>query len=252
MTYELMVGDCLDKMKDLPDKSIDMVLCDLPYGTTACSWDSVLPFDLLWTEYWRIIKKGGAVVLTSVQPFTTLLISSQVARFRYCWYWNKSKPTGFPNANYMPLRDIEDVCVFSEGKPNPAAILKTPYNPQGIVEINEIKNRKTRRDTVNNGERDGSLSGEYVRKFENYPRQLLWFHSEGKTVHPTQKPVGLMGYLIRTYTNEGETVLDNTMGSGTTGVACANTGRKFIGIEKDEGYFKIAEQRIKEAFERNR
>jgi site-specific DNA-methyltransferase (adenine-specific) len=182
--------------------------------------------------------------LTSAQPFTTALISSQIAMFRYCWYWHKTKPTGFPNANHMPLRDVEDVCIFSEAKPNPAASLVMPYFPQGVKEINRTKTRKTREGTVNNGERDGSLAGEYISRLENYPRQLLTVPSEGKTVHPTQKPVALCEYLIKTYTNEGETVLDNCMGSGTVGVACKNLNRKFIGIEKDETYFKIAQDRI--------
>ena len=192
----------------------------------------------------QVVKPNGAIVMTASQPFTTTLISSNIKMFRYCWYWWKNKPTGFPNANHMPLRDVEDIVVFSKGKPNPAAKIKLAYNPQGLVENRKVKNRNSKDTTVNNGERDGSLNGVYISKFTNYPRQLLSFDSATKTVHPTQKPIALMTYLIKTYTDEGETVLDFTMGSGTTGVACKNLNRNFIGIELDESYFKIAQERI--------
>jgi site-specific DNA-methyltransferase (adenine-specific) len=238
-------GDCLELMKTIPDKFVDMILCDLPYGTTACKWDTVIPFEPLWEQYKRIIKDNGAIVLTASQPFTSALVMSNIGLFRYTWYWNKTKPTGFPNANHMPLRDVEDVLVFSRGKPNPAAKEKMPYNPQGIVVSAKFKRRKTREGTVNNGERDGSLAGDYTTQFENYPRQLLLFPSEGKTIHPTQKPVALFEYLIKTYTNEGDLVLDNCSGSGTTAIACINTNRKYICMEMDKGYYEKSIERVR-------
>ena len=242
----LMLGDCLERMKEIPDGSVDLVLTDPPYGTTACKWDTVIDLEKMWLELKRIIKPKGAIVMTASQPCTSALVMSQPKLFCYSWYWHKSKPTGFPNANCMPLRDVEDVLVFSLGKPNPMAKNKTAYYPQGIIEKETRKVRNSKSTTVNNGERDGSLNGEYISKISNYPRQLLSFKSQSKTVHPTQKPVALMEYLIKTYTHEEETVLDFTMGSGTTGVACKNLNRKFIGIEMDEGYFRIARERILE------
>jgi site-specific DNA-methyltransferase (adenine-specific) len=244
IAMNLMLGDCLERMKEIPDGSVDMILADPPYGTTACKWDSVIDLPLMWEQLKRIIKPSGAVVLFAAQPFTSKLIASNYDMFAYCWYWLKSKPTGFPNANVRPMFNIEDITVFSKGKANPRAIDRIPYNPQGVVECTRHKTRKTKEGTVNNGEKDGSLSGNYTSTLTNYPRQLLEFASESKTQHPTQKPVDLMEYLIKTYTNEGETVLDFCIGSGTTGVACMNTNRKFIGIEKDAGYFEIAKQRL--------
>ena len=243
---KLINADCLDAMAELPDASVDMVLTDPPYGTTACKWDSVIPLEPMWEQLNRVIKPNGAIVMTASQPFTTTLIASNMKMFRYCWYWKKNKPTGFPNANHMPLRDVEDIVVFSKGKSNPAAKIKTSYNPQGIIESKRLKHRASKDKTVNNGERDGSLNGSYISEYTNYPRQLLSFDSASKTVHPTQKPVALMEYLIKTYTNQGETVLDFTMGSGTTGVAAKNLNRRFIGIEKDDAYFTIAKNRIGE------
>ena len=241
---ELIQGDCLEKMKDIPDGSVDAIITDPPYGTTACKWDSIIPLEPMWEQLKRVIKPNGAIVMTASQPFTTTLIASNMKMFRYCWYWKKNKPTGFPNANHMPLRDIEDVVIFSEGKPNPAAKIKTAYNPQGLVKHRRLKRRRSKSTTVNNGERDGSLNGIYVSEYTNYPKQLICFDGASKTVHPTQKPVALMEYLIKTYTNEGETVLDFTMGSGTTGVAAKNLNRNFIGIELDDKYFQIAKDRI--------
>ncbi len=244
IAMNLMLGDCLERMKEIPDGSVDMILADPPYGTTACKWDSVIDLPLMWEQLKRIIKPSGAVVLFAAQPFTSKLIASNYDMFAYCWYWLKSKPTGFPNANVRPMFNIEDITVFSKGKANPRAIDRIPYNPQGVVECTRHKTRKTKEGTVNNGEKDGSLSGNYTSTLTNYPRQLLEFASESKTQHPTQKPVDLMEYLIKTYTNENETVLDFCMGSGTTGVAAKNLNRKFIGIEKDAGYFEIAKQRL--------
>ncbi len=245
---KLMCGDCLELMKEIPAGSVDMILTDPPYGTTACKWDSIIPLEPMWEQLKRVIKPNGAIVMTASQPFTTTLIGSNLGMFRYCWYWEKSRPTGFQNARFMPLKNIEDVCVFSFGKPNPAAKNKMEYHPIGVVERKAKKSRKKpRKETVNRGENDGSLIGDYLSVGEKYPRQIIKIGSEGRTTHPTQKPVALMEYLIKTYTNEGETVLDFTMGSGSTGVACVNTNRDFIGIELDENYFKIAEKRIKEA-----
>ena len=242
---KLMQGDCLELMKEIPDGSVDMILCDLPYGTTACAWDSVIPFDKLWAQYWRVLKPNAPVVLTSAQPFTTALIASQMTFFKYCWIWKKSRPSGFAQARNMPLKDYEDVCVFSHGATVHASQSKRrmPYFPQGLVTFDTPKVYEKKSYS------DSSFSkrpshGRYEQKEGNFPRQVLEFASESATVHPTQKPVALMEYLIKTYTNEGETVLDNCMGSGTTGVACVKTGRKFIGIERDPKYFQIAQDRI--------
>ena len=231
----LYLGDCLEVMKSIPDKSIDAIICDLPYGTTACKWDSVIPFEPLWAQYKRIIKDNRAIVLTASQPFTTTLIASNMKQFRYCWTWAKTYSTGFMNANKMPLRNIEDVCVFYKELPT--------YNPQGLIEINKKSTRKKDKESTIYGNM-GLKNGDYVQKFTNYPNQLLTFGKIGKTIHPTQKPVELIEYLVKTYTNQDNTVLDNCMGSGTTGVACKNLGRKFIGIEQDPNYFEIAKNRI--------
>lgn len=245
MKINLMQGDCLERMKEIPDGSVDAIICDPPYGTTACKWDSVIPLEPMWEQLKRVIKPNGAIVLFGSEPFSSALRMSNIDMYRYDWKWIKNKPTQFPNANYRPLSNIEDIIIFSKAKPNPAAKLKPVYNPQGVVENKRILHRKrTHKDVVFNGEKDGSLSGRYVSKFTNYPRQTLLFNGETKTVHPTQKPVALMEYLIKTYTNEGDTVLDFTMGSGSTGVACVNTNRSFIGIELDQGYFEIASERI--------
>jgi len=241
---ELMQGDCLEKMKDIPDKSIDMILCDLPYGTTACKWDTVIPFEPLWAEYKRIIKKNGAIVLFGSQPFTSALGSSNLDMLKYSWYWRKTRATGHMNAKKMPMKDIEDVLVFYREPPT--------YNPQGLLQINKKqKNSASHMARGITSDPTSVVTGginnlEYTQEFTNYPRQVLDFASEGSTDHPTQKPVALFEYLIKTYTNEGDLVLDNCMGSGTTGVACKNLNRNFIGIELDPEYFKIAEKRINE------
>lgn len=234
----LFNGDCLDLMRDIPDASVDMILCDLPYGTTACKWDSVIPFEPLWAEYRRIAKHNAPVVLTASQPFTTALIASNMRGFKYCWVWEKTRFANQMLAKVQPLKIHEDIVVFADGK--------APYNPQGLVEINRTT-KQGARVTDNNG--GGVRRTEYLQTHTNYPRSIQRFASEGKTIHPTQKPVALMEYLIRTYTNPGDVVLDNCMGSGTTGVACVNTGRNFIGMEMDEGYYQIAKDRIYGAME---
>jgi len=237
---QLLHGDCLKLMRDIPDGSVDLVLCDPPYGTTGCSWDSVLPFDQLWAEYNRVVKPDGVVALFAAQPFTTQLIESNRRAFRYCWYWLKNQPTGFAFAKYQPMRRVEDVCVFYRKHGT--------YNPQGLQPVkNPRRIRKAaREDTVYKMDH---LAQEYTPRFKNWPKNVLQFDCE-RGLHPTQKPVPLLEYLIRTYTNEGDTVLDNCMGSGSTGVAVQHVGgRRFIGMEQNKIYFDIAQQRIEEAAE---
>jgi site-specific DNA-methyltransferase (adenine-specific) len=242
---ELIQGDCLEKMKDIPDKSIDMILCDLPYGTTACKWDTIIPFEPLWEQYKRIIKDNGAIVLTASQPFTSALVMSNIKMFKYEWIWYKNKPTGM-TGKYAPLRDHESVVVFGNKKIKYYPIKQKTKSKSSLLQakskrknigglVNKINNNKFPEKVIWN---------EYV-----YPRSVLPIDVEPMRkgrLHPTQKPVALLEYLIRTYTNEGETVLDNCMGSGSTGVACKNLNRNFIGIELDPEYFKIAEKRIME------
>ena len=232
----LILGDCLEEMKRIPDESVDLILTDPPYGTTACKWDSVIPLDLMWEQLKRIIKPNGAIVMTASQPFTTKLISSNYEMFKYCWVWKKQKPTNFYQVKSQPLKEHEDVAIFCKGVPN--------YYPQGTKEVSIKSGRKNKSSNLYSAY-DG---GDYVQKVGNYPRSIQTVNTEGdkNRLHPTQKPVALMEYLIKTYTNEGETVLDFTMGSGTTGVACVSTNRNFIGIEKDEAYFNIAKTRIDE------
>lgn len=220
-------------MKTLEAGSVDMVLCDLPYGTTQNKWDSVIPLEPLWKEYWRLLKPNGAVVLTAAQPFTSALVMSQIRNFKYEWMWRKP-PSGNLNAKKMPMAGHESVLVFSQAKPT--------YNPQGLIYSPFVRKANSVSKTKNYG---AQSAREYVQEFTNYPSTVLDFPKD-RGIHPTQKPVALMEYLILTYTNEGETVLDNTMGSGTTGVACKNAGRDFIGIERDPGYFSIAKKRIEE------
>jgi site-specific DNA-methyltransferase (adenine-specific) len=245
---ELLLGDCLEIMPTLKPASVDLILCDLPYGTTACKWDAVIPFEPLWAEYKRAIRGAGAVALTATQPFTTALIASNYGWFKYCWIWKKSKASNFPHAPNMPLKIAEDVVLFSRGVVghiSQAGENRMPYFPQGTREgTTVVKQNKNTSELKYHRESQTNHTLGYRCKRENYPTTLLDVGSEHSTVHPTQKPVALMEYLIRTYTNEGDTVLDNCMGSGTTGVACRNTGRKFIGIERDPQYFAIAQERI--------
>jgi site-specific DNA-methyltransferase (adenine-specific) len=229
----LLQGDCLERMKEIPDGSVDMILTDPPYGTTACKWDSIIPLEPMWEYLKRIIKPNGAIVMTASQPFTSALVMSNPKMFCYEWIWVKSKITGVLNAKRMPVRKHEQILVFSSRKSTGT------YNAQGLIKKGTITKQGGNSD--NYGKRNAK---EYVQEFTNWPRDVLEIKSEGKTVHPTQKPVALMEYLIRTYTNEGETVLDFTMGSGTTGVAAKSLNRNFIGIELDQVYFDIAEARI--------
>lgn len=234
--YVLKNGDCLNIMNEIENKSIDMILADLPYGTTSCKWDSVIDLEKLWEHYNRIIKDNGVIVLFSAQPFTTNLINSNMKHYKYSWYWLKNNVTGFAFAKYQPMRRVEDINVFYKKH--------GIYNPQGLKKVENMKKRKRnapKRETIY---KENTLQNEYTPQFTNYPKNVLQFNKEVKCVHPTQKPVELLEYLIKTYTNEEMVVLDNCMGSGSTGVACGNIGRRFIGIEKDNNYFKIAQRRI--------
>lgn len=244
--FTLKRGDCLELMCDLPENSIDLILCDLPYGTTACKWDSVLPFDELWFNYSRVLTDRGAIVLTCAQPFTTALIASNMDMFKYCWIWVKSRKGDVFNAKNKPLRGHEEIAVFSKGTTANKSDRRMTYNPQGVRQC-DVTRTNTRKDRAFVSIRP-SHKDRYRQTQTGYPDSVLRFDNDVGTVHPTQKPVALMEYLIKTYTNEGDTVLDNCMGSGTTGVACANTNRKFIGMELDSDYFRIARRRIAEAY----
>ena len=241
----LYQGDCLEIMKEIKDKSIDMILCDLPYGTTKCKWDVVIPFDKLWTQYERIIKDNGAIVLFGSEPFSSQLRVSNLKIYRYDWVWNKRKAGNFAQGNKQPLKIHENIMVFYKSFPT--------YNPQKII-ADKICTRSEGKKSINRQDRKtaGGLGGEikYSDKYEpdkKLPVSILEFKKDnyrGNIFHPTQKPIKLCEYLINTYTSENETVLDNCMGSGSTGVACKNLNRNFIGIELDENYFNIAKERI--------
>lgn len=242
---KLLNGDCLELMKDIPDKSVDMILCDLPYGTTANKWDKIIDSEKLWKEYERIITNKGAIALFSSGQFTNKLINSNENLYRYKWLWLKNKKRNFVNAKNRPMTQYEEICIFSKGitANTKHTERKMNYFPQGLTEINlKIKNRDSKFGTVV-GKRP-SHKKETVRTHTGYPSELLYYDCVNKPLHPTQKPVDLLEYLIKTYTKEGMTVLDNCMGSGSTGVACKKLNRNFIGMELDEGYFKVAEERI--------
>lgn len=261
----LFHGDCLVEMEKIADGSVDLILCDLPYGTTdrkgvegkgsnrLLAWDTVIPLDKLWEQYKRVLKPLGTVVLTADQPFTSMLIMSNLEWFKYELIWKKQRTTGFLLANYRPMKCTEDVVVFSAG--GAAAASRNggnmTYNPQGLIEKNVKKKNSAKRlgNFLHNPEHMGAGNKllhdtEYEQKYTNYPSEIIEFGLDKGAVHPTQKPVALMEYLIKTYSNEGEVVMDNCMGSGTTGVACMNTNRNFIGIEMNSDYFKIAQDRI--------
>ena len=288
MTNKVLHGDCLELMKDIPDKSIDMILCDLPYGTTACKWDTVIPFrehykfrgktidgfcsiddmqtheiedfynylrykriigkeetwyhiedelkasykpEGLWDLYERIIKDNGAIVLTASQPFTSALVMSNIKMFKYEWIWGKNNSTGFQLAKKMPLKKHENIPVFYKKQ--------CTYKPQGLIKFNKIN----KRGGIGQNWRDG-MAHEYLQEYTNYPTQTISFSKEAKTTHPTQKPVALFEYLIKTYTNEGDLVLDNCAGSGTTAIACLNTNRNYILIEQEQEYIDVCNERI--------
>ena len=234
---QLINGDCLVEMKSIPDKSIDMILCDLPYGTTVCKWDNVIPFEPLWEQYKRIIKDNGAIVLFGSQPFTSALVMSNPKMFKYEWIWGKGRGTGFQIVKYKPLVSHENILIFGKGT--------IKYNPQMRErEVPRISKNKgtTRQMLISNG-KEYQAERALDKKYPITELQFSNNNQKGK-LHPTQKPVALLEYLIKTYTSEGETVLDNCMGSGSTGIACVNLNRSFIGIEMDDKYFEIASKRI--------
>lgn len=241
---QIIQGDCLEVMKELPDKSIDMILCDLPYGkTAACEWDTIIPFEPLWEQYKRIIKDNGAIVLFGQEPFSSYLRMSNIKNYKYDWVWDKNRGVGHLNAKIQPMMITENICVFGMEKIN--------YYPQ-------MRKRKKPRQTKNNatpavyGSTQKNFIGEFL--YEKYPVNLITFSKSAQKdliLHPTQKPVALFEYLIKTYTRPGEIVLDNCIGSGTTAVACLNTGRNYIGIEIEEEYVKIAEKRIEACKKQN-
>lgn len=234
MHIDLQQGDCLELMKNIPNKSVDMILCDLPYGTTCNAWDKKIDLNSLWTNYNRIIKDNGAIVLHCQQPFTSELIMSNVKNFKYCWVWYKKQCSGFLNAKKQPLRNCEDIAVFYSKQ--------CTYNPCMRKGKPQLKSTGGKSSNYNDFTYQPHISENY------YPTTLLEIPlPRFKNGHPTQKPVDLLEYLIKTYTNEGETVLDNCIGSGSTGVACVNTNRNFIGFELDEHYFQVAKERIANA-----
>jgi site-specific DNA-methyltransferase (adenine-specific) len=239
---QLYLGDCLKIMESIPDHSIDMILCDLPYGTSACKWDSIIPLTLLWPHYNRLIKETSAIVLFAQQPFTSILIHSNLANWRYNYIWKKDNATNFLNSHHQPLKITEDICVFSKvssqqinyhpqfGKGKPYVCLRGKQKNESAVitgDVHKIEGFKTE------------------SKGHRYPLNLIEFKRDTPKVHPTQKPVELCKWLISTFTKENDTILDNTMGSGSTGVAAKLLNRKFIGIEMEENYIKIASERIK-------
>jgi len=238
---EILLGDCLELMKDIPNGSIDMILADLPYGTTQCKWDSIIDLPKLWEQYERIIKPNGAIVLTAAQPFTSILVMSNLKLFKYDWVWKKPKGTGHLNAKKQPMRDKEDVLVFYKNQ--------CTYNPQWTwgEPYTNLKSGKTAKPST------AEVSGKYMNGAEyrngsdgrRYPKQVQEFGVvERGTIHPTEKPVDLFRYFIRTYTNEGELVLDNTAGSGTTAIACLEENRQFIVMEQDPNYFEKIKKRV--------
>jgi site-specific DNA-methyltransferase (adenine-specific) len=228
---EILLGDCLELMKDIPDGSIDMILCDLPYNITWCKWDELIPFDKLWEQYERIIKPNGAILLFSTQPFTTKLINSNIKHYKYTWYWVKDNKGNFLNAKRQPLRQLEEINVFYKKQ--------CLYNPQGLKDYNKItKAGATPKITLQNYKK------EVFQEKTGYPSNVIYYGLDRDNIHPTQKPIKLFEYLIKTYTNEGELVLDNCAGSGTTAIACLNTNRQFIVMEKEQKYYDIILKRV--------
>jgi len=243
MTIDLRYGDTIEQMKLIPDKSIDFICCDLPYGTTACAWDIIIPIEQLWEEYKRILVKNGTVVLTSTEPFTSVLNCSNLKWFKYNFIWNKLNATGHLNAKARPLKQHENISVFSEGSAT-STCLTMCYNPQGLIDVDIDK---VNSETKTTGQRKCREKGKIWKQTKSgYPKSILTFKYDKEKLHPTQKPIELMEYLINTYTNENETVLDNTFGSCTTGIACINTNRNFIGIENNKEYFNISLKRVEE------
>lgn len=247
LNIKLYNGDCLKIMKYIKDKSVDMILCDLPYGTSACKWDVIIPFDILWEQYKRIIKDNGAIVLFGSEPFSSFLRLSNIEMYKYDWKWEKPSGANFLNFKYQPSKVHEDICVFGKMATSYSKKGNMNYFPQ--MEKGEPytqKSGKQKEDYGNSTVRTSIKQVITINKGERFPKSIQKFSLDKDKVHPTQKPVALLEYLIKTYTNEGDLVLDNCMGSGSTGVACKNINRNFIGIELDEKYFEIAKKRIKE------
>lgn len=249
-SVKLIHGDCLNEMKYIKPESVNLILTDPPYGTTACKWDSIIPLEPMWFQLKRIIKPTGIIVMTASQPFTTILINSNLNMFKYEWIWIKdgSKAINFCHAKNSPLKMHESVCVFSNGKivhmNNQSRMV---YNPQNLTPYGKVVSGNNKGGRNNRlGMNRPSHVKQYIRKYTNYPTDILKFSSDRPQFHPTQKPVALMEYLIKTYTNKSELVLDFAMGSGTTGVACKHTNRNFVGIELDRSYFNLAKQRTRE------
>ena len=249
--YELYNDDCLKIMDELIERGIkvDAIITDPPYGTTQCKWDTIIPFDEMWNRLEKLIKPNGAIVLFGSEPFSSHLRISNIKLYKYDWYWLKdnSKATNFTHAKNMPLKNVETISIFSNGSiAHKNNINRMIYNPQGLIPYNKVvkgdnKGGKNNEHALNRA----SHKSKYIREYTNYPNVVLNFKTDwSKQLHPTQKPVTLLEYLIKTYTSEGETVLDFTMGSGSTGVACMNTNRRFIGIELEKRYFDIAKERM--------
>lgn len=249
-SVRLMQGDCLALLKDIADESVDLVIADLPYGTTDCAWDNLIPFEPMWEQLDRICKRTAPMLFFGSEPFSTRLRMSNIDEYKYDWIWVKNHTTGFAHAKNMPLKQHENISVFSQGGVVHRSLDKgnrMTYNPQGVVEVQLTQHTRRHKFGTIAGERPSNTEY-YKQEGTNYPRSVIYFDKElYPGAHPTQKPVSLLEYLIKTYSNEGETVFDPTMGSGSTGVACVNTSRNFIGIEIDENYFKTAQTRISEA-----
>lgn len=247
-TINLYHGDCLELMKNIPDNSIDLVLCDLPYQTTSCRWDKQIPFEPLWAQWHRVTKPASSIVLFGSEPFSSYIRLSNIDEYKYDWIWKKESGTGGLQSKNMPLKDYENICVFSKGNIGHVGLVKNrmTYYPQGLEKCDKIQRHGS---WGTEGTMERKSQSKEVRVFqEHYPRMVLEFKRDSKSkLHPTQKPVALLEYLIKTYTAPGNTVLDNCMGSGSTGVACIHTSRSFIGIELDAEYFNAAKKRIEEA-----
>ena len=245
MSYDLLNGDCIELMKTIPDESIDLILCDLPYGITASEWDKQLDYIKLWEHYERIIKRDGTIALFASGQFTYQLIKSNENLYRYKWVWEKTRRGNFVNAKNRPLTAYEEICIFSFATTANGSKNKMRYYPQGLIPTHKVKKMN---------KKFGSVAGkrpshrDVIQEFKNYPCDIIKFNSVSKPIHPSEKPIDLLEYLIKTYTTENDTVLDNCLGSGSTGIACLNTNRKFIGIEKDNNYFNLAKSRIEQHY----
>lgn len=246
--------DCLVGMERIPDNSVDCVICDLPYGTTDCAWDSLIPIDKLWEQYKRVLKPQGSVLLFGSEPFSTMLRMSNLTWYKYDWIWHKNKTTGFQHAKNMPLKDYEIISVFSPASMGHANLLgerRMKYNPQGVRRVNKINHDR--------GSKFGTIVGHrpshkesFLTEYDNYPRMILDFDSAVNGFHPTQKPVSLVRYLVLTYTNKDDVVLDNCMGSGTTAIACLEEHRHYIGFELNKEYFDMSQKRINDYSQQNK